>query len=635
MIAQDPATLELARRASSLGAALQRALAAHAALPASLRAQVLAEEELADLAALQGELSGLERRAGASGALEVGIIGQLNAGKSTLLNALLGRSVSPTSALPATGVFLRLDPRARAPRVVFLPELRRRPLALTQLEAVARWITHDGNPRNRDGVDCVELPCEATLLGAEVGITDTPGEGDVLQGEPERLQRYLDERLDLAVLVGSNTSLWTRASFDLLERALRRCPLVLLVANVDAGARGLDLQGAEIEARDDDALRARLAERLAESPRAPRSLADGSLRVHVFSARAALAGDGADRAALDALRAELRSAVSDAGFQRRRRSVLAANLDAAEHALREHIATARARVEEERARRAAAIAAAAEESARERAHRERAQRELASRAEDLVRGAAAAARELWEGELSAHVLRCVRAWRVRPDAAEVLREELERELAAGARSLDARGAAMLDEARRFAVLLGAPSEALPAIAPLSSAPLAPLEVLLGSPKFSGRFWLGLPFGLLAGWLAAGPATRAIEAQLELPIAGPLLGMILGVLASLLVGLAIGALAGAYAWRRLLRAGLPVLLKRALVSRVDERKLRPLGAELARRASARAEQRAEGLRALAQSFAEERSADPRRASEDAASERALAALAAALEEVATC
>jgi hypothetical protein len=596
---------------------------------------VLDDEELAELEALREELAGLERRAGASGALEVGIIGQLNSGKSTLLNALLGRAVSPTSALPATGVFLRLDPRARAPRVVFLPELRRRPLALAHLDEVARWITHDGNPRNRDGVDCVELPCEATLLGAEVGLTDTPGEGDVLQAEPERLQRYLDERLDLAVLVGSSTSLWTRASFDLLERALRRCPLVLLVANVDAGARGLDASGAELAARDDDALRARLAERLAESPRAPRSLADGSLRVHVFSARAALAGESADRAALDALRAELRSAVGDAGFQARRRSVLAANLAAAEHALRTRAQQVRERVEAERTRRAAERAAAAAEQARAAAHRERAQHELASRAEDLVRGAAAYSRELWEGELSASVLRCVRAWRVRPDAAAVLAEEIERELAAAESALESRGAAMLDEARRFAALLGAPSEALPALEPIERRPYAPLEVLLGAPKLSGRFWLGLPFGALAGWLAAGPATRALEARIDLPIAGPLLSAALGILVALLVGLAVGALVGAYAWRRLLRAGLPVLLKRALVSGIDERRLRPLGAELLRRASARAEQRAQRLRALAERFEKPQDARPGRAAEDAAEERSLASLAAALEEVSTC
>ncbi|MBK9384024.1 MAG: dynamin family protein [Planctomycetes bacterium] len=635
MIAQDPAMLELARRARALGAALERALVADAALGSALRPRAIADEQLAELEALREELAGLERRAGASGALEIGIIGQLNAGKSTLLNALLGRALSPTAALPATGVFLRLDPRARAPRVLFLPELRRRPLALADLDEVARWITHDGNPRNRDGVDCVELPCEATLLGAEVGITDTPGEGDVLQAEPERLQRYLDERLDLAVLVGSSTSLWTRASFDLLERALRRCPLVLLVANVDAGARGLDAQGAELAARDDAALRARLAERLAESPRAPGALADGLLRVHVFSARAALAGEGADRAALDVLRAELRATVGDASFQARRRSVLAGNLAAAEHALRARAATLGERVEAERARRAAEREAAAAEEARAAAHRERAQRELASRAEDLVRGAAAAARELWEGELAASVLRCVRAWRVRPDAAAVLAEEIERELAAAERALEARGAAMLDEASRFAALLGAPAEALPALEPLAREAHAPLEVLLGAPKLSGRFWLGLPFGVLAGWIVAGPATRAMEARIDLPIAGALLSAALGILVALLVGLAVGALAGAYAWRRLLRAGLPVLLKRALVSGIDERRVRPLGAELLRRASARAEQRAERLRALAQRFDDATGAKAAVTPEHAAEERALAALAAALEEVATC
>lgn len=634
MPAPDSALLPIARRALALRAALDRALAAHAALGGILGAAAIGEEELADLVALRGELEGLERRASSAAAFEVGIVGQLNAGKSTLLNALLGRAVSPTSALPATGVFLRLDPRARAPRVVFLPELRRRPLALGGLDEVARWITHEGNPRNREGVDRVELPCEASFLGPEVGITDTPGEGDVLQAEPERLQRYLDERLDLALLVASQLSLWTRASFELLERALRRCPLVLLVANVDAGARGLDEEGAELASRDDERLRARLAERLAESPRAPRALADGSLRVHVLSVRSALAGEPGDRAALDALRAELRAAIEDTAFHARRRAVLEGNLAAAEGALRAQAEALRERVAAERGRRAAAEAAAAAERARAVAHRERAQRELAARAEDLVRGSAAAARELWERELAARLLRQVRAWRVRRDAAEVLAEELERELGAAEARLEARAEEQFDEARRFAELLGGRGDA-PALPPLSVAPPAPIEILLGSPKLSGRFWLGLPFGALAGWLAAAPATRAIEARLDLPIAGAVLSAFLGFVVALLVGIGVGGLAGAWAWRRLLRAGLPVLLKRALVAGVDERRLRPFGEELAERARARAELRARALHDVARSLSADEGAPGADPGAAEAESRSLAELDAALQELCPC
>jgi len=135
---------------------------------------------LAELAGIarRHRLAGLEERCltavrqARDGDHVVAVLGQFKAGKSSLLNWLLGEDVLPVQAIPTTAVVTRVryDDRLTA-RV----KRRGHEPAAAPLGELGEWITQAGNPDNRRDVEWVEVrsPALADLPG--LTLVDTPG----------------------------------------------------------------------------------------------------------------------------------------------------------------------------------------------------------------------------------------------------------------------------------------------------------------------------------------------------------------------------------------------------------------------------------------------------------------------------
>lgn len=128
--------------------------------------------------------------------LEVAVVGELKRGKSSLIDALVGRDVLPVGVLPLTAVPTFLETGDERLRVTFVDgRAETRPIA-----DVGLFVTEDDNPRNRLGVASAVLTLRAPLLDMGVRLVDTPGVGSVFEHETESTNRYLP-RLDAAILV--------------------------------------------------------------------------------------------------------------------------------------------------------------------------------------------------------------------------------------------------------------------------------------------------------------------------------------------------------------------------------------------------------------------------------------------------
>jgi ribosome biogenesis GTPase A len=135
-------------------------------------------ETLAEVAGRLGAAEVAEQVAEAAGrlqalVLEVAVVGEFKRGKSSLINALLGRQVLPVGVLPLTAVPTVLE-RGEEGLLVEYADGRREQHTLDQL---ARFATEDANPANTLGVTRVTARLHAPLLDDGVRLVDTPGSG--------------------------------------------------------------------------------------------------------------------------------------------------------------------------------------------------------------------------------------------------------------------------------------------------------------------------------------------------------------------------------------------------------------------------------------------------------------------------
>jgi GTP-binding protein EngB required for normal cell division len=144
-------------------------------------------------------LESIRRRLHA-GRLRVLIAGESKRGKSTLINALLGREILPTGVLPLTSV----------PTTVEYGDLDRveirfldgRVESAAGFDTLSDIATEVGNPSNTRGVAAVTVRAQHLLLAAGLQLVDTPGIDSVYEPNGTEARRALAD-IDLAVFVVS------------------------------------------------------------------------------------------------------------------------------------------------------------------------------------------------------------------------------------------------------------------------------------------------------------------------------------------------------------------------------------------------------------------------------------------------
>jgi GTP-binding protein EngB required for normal cell division len=133
----------------------------------------------------------------AQGRFFVACVGQFKRGKSTLLNALLDRSLLPTGVVPITTAVtvLRYGPALTA-RVRFSDGRR----AEVDPELLADYVSEARNPENHKGVTVVEVTVPTDLLVSGMCLVDTPGLGSVFAANTAATRAFVPH-IDAALVV--------------------------------------------------------------------------------------------------------------------------------------------------------------------------------------------------------------------------------------------------------------------------------------------------------------------------------------------------------------------------------------------------------------------------------------------------
>ena len=171
----------------------------------------------------------------AEGRFHLAVLGQFKRGKSTLLNALLGEDLLPSSVLPLTAIptFITAGP-SRQVRVVFSDH---RPDQILDAadgtevrDHLTRFAAEEGNPKNSLGVERVEVIHPSPLLSAGLTLIDTPGIGSTLVHNTATTMAFLQE-CDAALFVISADPPITGAEVSFLREVMTIVPRIFFIQN--------------------------------------------------------------------------------------------------------------------------------------------------------------------------------------------------------------------------------------------------------------------------------------------------------------------------------------------------------------------------------------------------------------------
>jgi small GTP-binding protein len=185
-------------------------------------------EELAALApqAQRARAAELARRL-REDRLRVLVVGEAKRGKSTVVNALLGRAVLPTGVTPLTAVATTVT-HARREQVRVLTRDGR--WEQYPLAALGDLVTEAGNPHNRRGLAQVVVHVDVPLLAEGIELVDTPGTGSVFAHNTATAEQALDA-MDAAIFVLSVDPPISDAERVLLERVRDASVATFVVLN--------------------------------------------------------------------------------------------------------------------------------------------------------------------------------------------------------------------------------------------------------------------------------------------------------------------------------------------------------------------------------------------------------------------
>ncbi len=178
-------------------------------------------------------LDELEKRL-SQGRFHLAVLGQVKRGKSTLLNALLGEDVLPSSVIPLTAIptFVQYGEQ-RSLRVRYIDKrpdtvLNGEPTKWLNKQLMA-FVTEDANPKNEKGVLQVEITHPAAIL-RDVVLIDTPGIGSTYRHNTEATMNFLPQ-CDAALFVISADPPITEVELTFLTEIKSRVARLFFVLN--------------------------------------------------------------------------------------------------------------------------------------------------------------------------------------------------------------------------------------------------------------------------------------------------------------------------------------------------------------------------------------------------------------------
>ena len=157
--------------------------------------------------------------------IDVAILGQFKAGKSSFLNSIIGKPVLPVGVIPVTTVITRLSYGQSESAVVTFLDARQ---SRVSLEEVELFISEAKNPANEKNVEVVDIELPHLQYYEGLRLVDTPGLGSVFRYNTEVSQEWLPE-IGMAIVAISSDRPLSENDLALIRDLTEHTPRIALL----------------------------------------------------------------------------------------------------------------------------------------------------------------------------------------------------------------------------------------------------------------------------------------------------------------------------------------------------------------------------------------------------------------------
>ncbi len=195
-----------------------------------LVAAVRAVAQNYQIVSLNRQIEACEEILGQDSLIDVAILGQFKAGKSSFINSLIGQAILPVGVIPVTTVITRLKygDRARAVVVHFDG-------AVTEVDiaGVDEFISEAKNPANKKNVEVVDIELPSLESYPGLRLVDTPGLGSIFKYNTDISEEWLP-RVGAAIVAISSDRPLSENDLALIRQLMEFTPrVIVLLTKVD------------------------------------------------------------------------------------------------------------------------------------------------------------------------------------------------------------------------------------------------------------------------------------------------------------------------------------------------------------------------------------------------------------------
>ena len=156
------------------------------------------------------------------------VVGQFSRGKSTLMNAILGKDYLPSGIVPTTSAITAVSYGSREKVVLRRPHSNLS--SEIRIEQLADFVTEKINPGNRDRIEMAEVQVPVEILQRGFFLVDTPGLGSAVQENTATTLEFLPSA-DAIVFVTSCDAPLTSTELGYLRECRSSVRQLFLVVN--------------------------------------------------------------------------------------------------------------------------------------------------------------------------------------------------------------------------------------------------------------------------------------------------------------------------------------------------------------------------------------------------------------------